>query len=96
MFDKLRPLGDKILVKRDETKEKTEAGIFLSDLSKEKQQTGTVIAVGNGKRDMQGILHPISVAKGDCIYFGKYSGLDLGEDYLILKEDEIVAVINPE
>ena len=93
MFEKIKPLSDRVLVKRIEGEEKTAAGIIIPDAAKEKAQTGAVIAVGPGARDAAGKTMPMGVKIGDTIYFGKYAGTDAGDDYLIIKEDEILGVI---
>jgi chaperonin GroES len=94
---KIRPLYDRIVVKRieDET-EKTAGGLFIPDSAKEKPQQGEVIAVGQGKRSDDGKLMPLDVKAGDRILFGKYSGSDIkmdGEEYMIMREDEVLGVL---
>ena len=95
---KIRPLYDRIVVKRiEETAEKTASGLFIPDSAKEKPQEGEVIAVGQGKRADDGKLIPLDVKPGDRILFGKYSGSDIkmdGEEYLIMREDEVLGVID--
>lgn len=93
MFEKIKPLSDRVLVKRVAQEEKTASGIIIPDAAKEKAQTGAVIAVGPGKRDASGTAIPMGVKVGDTVYFGKYSGTEAGDDYLIVKEDEILGVI---
>ncbi|MGB8367349.1 MAG: co-chaperone GroES [Candidatus Babeliales bacterium] len=93
MFEKLRPLGDRVLVKRMETEEKTGAGIIIPDAAKEKAQTGTVLAVGPGKKNTNGSVVPLEVQVGDVIYFSKYSGNEAGEDYLIIREEDVLGVV---
>ena len=93
---KIRPLGDRILVKRIKEEEKTKGGIIIPDTAKEKPQEGKVVAVGKGKMTDQGKLLPPDVKAGDKILFGKYSGSEVkleGEDHLILREDDILGVI---
>jgi chaperonin GroES len=93
---KIRPLGDRILVKRIKEEEKTKGGIIIPDTAKEKPQEGKIVAVGKGKRDDSGKLIPIEVKEGDKILFGKYSGSEFkleGEDLLILREDDILGII---
>ena len=95
---KIRPLYDRIVVKRIEEQETVRGGIIIPDSAKEKPQEGEVIAVGNGKRLENGTLVPLDVKAGDRILFGKYSGNDIkidDEEYMILKEDEILAKIGP-
>jgi chaperonin GroES len=92
----LRPLYDRLVVKRIEEKEQVQGGIIIPDSAKEKPQEGEVIAVGKGKRLDDGKLVPLDVKVGDRILFGKYSGNDIkinGEEYLILREDEVLGVI---
>ena len=93
MFEKLKPLGDRVLVKRVPEEEKTESGIIIPDSAKEKAQTGAVIAVGPGSRDISGNTIPMAVRVGDTVYFGKYTGTEAGKEYLIMKEDEILGVV---
>ena len=92
----VRPLHDRILVRRIEEKETIKGGIIIPDTAKEKPQEGEVIAVGNGKLLENGSKVPLDVKAGDRILFGKYSGTDIridGQEYLILREDEVLAVI---
>jgi chaperonin GroES len=94
---KIRPLYDRIVVKRitDEV-EKTAGGLFIPDSAKEKPQEGEVIAVGQGKRADDGKLIPLDVKPGDRILFGKYSGSDIkmdGEEFMIMREDEVLGVL---
>jgi chaperonin GroES len=94
---KLRPLHDRILVQRLDQGEQKKGGIIIPDSAKEKPQRGTVVAVGNGKRLENGQITPLDVKAGDEILFGKYSGSEVTIDdteYLILREDEILAVID--
>ena len=97
MAMKIQPLADRIVVKVLEAEEVTKGGIVLPDTAKEKPQEGEVIAVGNGKILDNGTKVPLDVKAGDKILFGKYSGTDIkldGEEYLILREDEVLAVIS--
>jgi chaperonin GroES len=92
---KIRPLGDRVLVRRIKEEEKTKGGIIIPDTAKEKPQEGKVIAVGKGKRE-DGKVLPLEVKAGDKILFGKYSGSEIkidGEEHLILREDDILGVI---
>jgi len=92
----LRPLHDRILVQRIEEEEQKFGGIIIPDSAKEKPQQGKVVAVGAGKADKDGKRIPLDVKQGDTILFGKYSGQEVrvdGEDYLIMREDEVLAVI---
>ena len=92
----VRPLHDRIIVRRLEEGEQQIGGIIIPDTAKEKPQQGTVIAAGNGKVKDDGKRIPLDVKAGDRILFGKYSGHEIkldGEEYLIVKEDEVLAVI---
>jgi chaperonin GroES len=94
-----RPLGDRVLVRRVEEEEKTRGGIIIPDTAKEKPQEGEVIAVGPGSRDDSGKLQALDVKAGDRILFGKWSGTEVklnGEDLLIMKESDILGVLEPE
>jgi len=93
---KIRPLQDRVIVKRLEEEEKTKGGIIIPDTAKEKPQEGKVIAVGKGKMTEEGKLIPLDVKVGDKILFGKYSGTEVkieGEEHLIMKEEDILGVI---
>ena len=93
-----RPLGDRVLVRRVEEEAKTKGGIIIPDTAKEKPQEGEVIAVGPGARDDSGKLQPLDVTVGDRILFGKWSGTEVkldGEDLLIMKESDILGVLEP-
>jgi chaperonin GroES len=93
---KIRPLHDRILVKREEEKEVKKGGIIIPDTAKEKPQEGKVIAVGNGKVNDEGKKVPLDVKAGDKILFGKYSGSEVkldDEEYLILREEDVLAII---
>jgi chaperonin GroES len=92
----VRPLHDRLLIKRIEEKETIKGGIIIPDTAKEKPQEGEVIAVGNGKKTDEGKVVPLDVKAGDRILFGKYSGTEIKLDdieYLILREDEVLGVI---
>jgi chaperonin GroES len=93
---KVRPLGDRVLVKRIEEEEKTKGGIIIPDTAKEKPQEGRVMAVGGGKTLEDGQVVPLELKTGDKILFSKYSGSDIkldGEEHLILREGDILGVI---
>ncbi|MCL5671763.1 MAG: co-chaperone GroES [Acidobacteria bacterium] len=93
---KLRPLHDRILIKRVEEKETVKGGIIIPDTAKEKPQEGEVVAVGTGKKTEDGKIIPLDVKAGDRVLFGKYSGNDIkidDQEYLILREDEILGVL---
>jgi len=94
---KIRPLHDRILIKRVEEREAARGGIIIPDSAKEKPQEGEAIAVGNGKRLENGKRVPLDVKAGDRILFGKYSGSEIkmdGEEYLILREDEVLGILS--
>ena len=93
---KFQPLHDRILIKRIEEKETAKGGIIIPDSAKEKQQEGEVLAVGHGRKTEDGKIIPLDVKVGDRILFGKYSGTEIkidNEDVLILKEEEVLGVI---
>ena len=93
---KIRPLHDRVLVKRIEAEEKTAGGLIIPDTAKEKPIQAEVVAVGAGKRDKDGKLHAPDVKPGDRVLFSKYSGTEVkidGEEHLIMREDDILAVI---
>src|SRR5262245_45023511 len=93
---KIRPLQDRVLVKRVAEENKTKGGIIIPDTAKEKPSEGEVVAVGNGSVQKDGKLRPVAVKKGDRILFGKYSGSDVkigGEEHLIMREEDILAVL---
>ena len=93
---KLRPLQDRILVKRVEEENKTKGGIIIPDSAKEKPAEGEIIAVGNGKLNEDGKRLDLDVKAGDRILFGKYAGTEIkveGEEYLIMREDDVLGVI---
>jgi chaperonin GroES len=93
---KIRPLHDRIVVKRLDATENKVGGLFIPDSAKEKPQEGEVVSVGNGKRGEDGKLIPLDVKAGDRILFGKYSGSDVkidGDEYMIMREDEVLGVL---
>lgn len=93
---KVVPLGDKLLVERLEAEEKTEGGIILPDTAKEKPKEGRVIAVGEGRVSDDGVRVPLQLKKGDRIIFSSYAGNEIkidGEEYLIMSEEDVLAVI---
>src|SRR5262252_6361760 len=94
---KIRPLYDRIVVKRVEQKEQMQGGLYIPDTAKEKPQEGEVVAVGQGKRLEDGKVVPLDVQVGDRILFGKYSGSDIkldNEEYLIMRDDEVLGVLD--
>ena len=96
---KIRPLQDRIVVKRLEGESKTKGGIIIPDTAKEKPIEGKVVAVGNGKILKDGKVRPLEVKVGDTILFGKYSGTEVkldGEEHLLIREDDVLAVTGSE
>jgi chaperonin GroES len=96
MIMSLRPLSDRILVERVEEDEKTKGGIIIPDTAKEKPAEGKIVATGNGRMGEDGKLLPMDVKVGDRILFSKYGGTDVkidGKDYLILRQDDVLGVI---
>jgi chaperonin GroES len=92
----LRPLQDRIIVKRVEEETKTAGGLFIPETAKEKPQRGEIVAAGNGKKTEDGKVLPLDVKVGDVVLFGKYAGTEVkvdGNDYLMMREDDILAVI---
>ena len=93
---KIRPLHDRVIVRRLEEERKSAGGIVIPDSAKEKPIQGEVIAVGTGKILEDGKVRPLDVKKGDKVLFGKYSGTEVkleGEEYLIMREDDILAIV---
>lgn len=93
---KLKPLGDRVLVKREDAEEKTSGGIIIPDTSKEKPSKGSVVAVGDGARDEKGNLIPMNLKVGDKVFFTKWGGTEIkvdDEELLIMKESDILAII---
>ncbi len=93
---RIKPLGDRVLIKPSEEKEKTKGGIVLPDTAKERPQEGEIVAVGEGKRTDDGKVIPLSLKVGDKVLYGKYSGTEItvdGEEYLIMREEDVLAVI---
>jgi chaperonin GroES len=93
---KIRPLQDRIIVKREDEETTTSGGIIIPDSAKEKPQEGKVIAVGKGKINEDGKLQPLDVKKGDKILFSKYAGTEInieGEEHLIIREDDVLGVV---
>ena len=92
----VRPLHDRVLVKRFDEEEKTKGGIIIPDTAKEKPAQGEIMAVGGGRVAENGTIRPLAVKKGDRILFGKYSGTEIkidGTEYLMMREDDILGVI---
>ncbi len=93
---KIKPLHDRIIVRRIKEEEKTKGGIIIPDTAKEKPQEGEVVAVGNGKRLEDGKVHPLEVKKGDKVLFGKYAGNEIkvdGDEWLIMREEDILGIV---
>ncbi len=93
---KLRPLNDRVIVKRLENEERSAGGIIIPDSAKEKPIQGKIIAVGNGKMKEDGTRAPMDVKEGDVILFGKYAGQEVkhgDEEYLIMREEDILAIV---
>ena len=93
----LKPLGDRIVVKTLDAQEKTKSGLVLPDSAKEKPQEGKVIAVGPGRLLDEGAVKSLEIKNGDRVLYGKYSGTEVsiqGDDYLILREDEVLAIVH--
>ncbi len=93
---KIRPLHDRVIVKRVDSEQKTKGGLYIPDTAKEKPIEGTVLAVGNGKILEDGTVRKLEVKEGDRILFGKYSGTEVkieGEEHLIMREDDILGVV---
>lgn len=96
-MSRIKPLYDRILIKRLESEQKTAAGIIIPDTAQEKTQLGKVIAAGSGRIAEDGSTKPLIIKEGDTILFGKYSGTEVkfdGEEYLIVKEDEVLGVVD--
>ena len=94
---KIRPLQDRVIVRRVKEEEKTKGGLYIPDTAKEKPIEGTVIAAGNGKVTEDGKVRPLAVKAGDKIVFGKYAGTEVkvdGQDRLILREDDILGIVD--
>lgn len=93
MFQKLRPLGNYVWVELIEKNEKTAGGLFIPDAAKEKTQTAKVLATGPGKQTSNGNLVPMQVAIGDVVFFGKFSGIAAGDKFMVLKEEDILGIV---
>ena len=93
MVEKLRPLHDRVLIKRVEQEEVTAGGIIIPDAAQEKAQIAQVVAVGPGKTTSEGKVIPLQVKEGDKVFFSKYAGVEAGDEYIIIREDEILGVV---
>jgi len=94
---KIKPLNDRVIVKRVEQEQKTSGGIIIPDTAKEKPQEGLVVAVGPGKRDDDGKRTALEVKEGDRILFGKYAGTEIkidGDEHIFMREDDILGILN--
>ena len=94
---RIKPLNDRVIVKRVEEEQKTAGGIIIPDTAKEKPQEGEVVAVGPGKRDDDGKRIALEVKEGDRILFGKYAGTEIkiaGEEHIFMREDDILGILN--
>ncbi|MBA3030601.1 MAG: co-chaperone GroES [Proteobacteria bacterium] len=94
---KIRPLNDRVVVKRVEEEQKTAGGIIIPDTAKEKPQEGKVLAVGPGRRDDKGKLVPMDVKVGDRVLFSKYAGSEIkidGKEHIVMREDDILGILN--
>jgi len=92
---KIKPLHDRVIVKRLEQAEKTKGGIIIPDSAKESPDEGTVIAAGPGRKDEKGVVSPLDVKKGDTVLFSKYAGTEIkveGEELIIMREDDILGI----
>jgi chaperonin GroES len=97
MSTKLTPLHDRIVIRRVEEAETSRGGIIIPDSAKDKPQEGEVIAVGKGKSNEEGKVHPLAAKAGDRILFGKYAGTEIkidGEDFLIMREEEVLGILS--
>lgn len=93
LIENLRPLNDRVLIKRLEPEEKSAGGIIIPDVAKEKVQMGKVMAIGRGTLLSTGEVQPLQLKVGDTVFFGKYSGTEADTDYVILKEEDILGVV---
>ena len=93
MVEKIRPLHDRVLVKRLANEEKTAGGLYIPDVAKEKAQTGKVIAVGTGRLLDDGKIAPMQVKVGDIVFLPKYAGTEASGEHVIIKEEEILGIV---
>ena len=93
MFQKLRPLHNNVLIKKIEEQTKTAGGLYIPDTAKQETQTGTIVATGTGIRNEKGELIPMTVKIGDTVFFGKYAGVKADEKFIVIKEEEILGII---
>ncbi len=92
-MNKIRPIADNVLLKRLKIENKTSSGIYLPDEAQEKSALGSVISLGKGRRDSHGNLTAPSVTIGDTVYFNKYAGTEIGNDHLIIRENDIIGIV---
>ena len=92
-MQKIRPLFDRLYVERIEIEEKTTGGLYIPEAAKEKGQTGKIVATGTGKVDASGNASDFHVKVGDVVFFGKYAGTDFDDKHVILKEDDVLGII---
>lgn len=92
-MNNIRPIADNILIKRIKAENKTPSGIILTDEAQEKSALGSVISLGKGKRDSHGNFITPSVSVGDTIYFNKYAGTEIGNDHLLIRENDIIGIV---
>lgn len=93
---KLKPLGDRVVIKPSEAKEQTKGGIVLPETAKEKPQEGKIVAVGTGKKTDDGKIVALTLKVGDIVLYGKYSGTEItvdGEEYLMVREEDVLAIV---
>lgn len=90
---KIRPLFDRVCVERIEVQKQTAGGLYIPEGSKEKGQTGKVVALGTGKISAQGVVQSFQVKEGDIVFFGKFAGTDVDDKYVVLKEEEILGIV---
>ncbi|MBP7854800.1 co-chaperone GroES [Candidatus Babeliales bacterium] len=93
MFEKLRPLHNNVLIKKEQDQQKTSGGLYIPDSAKQETHIGKIVAIGSGARNAQGELIPMTVKIGDTIFFGKYAGTKADEQYMVLKEEEILGIL---
>ena len=93
MVEKIRPLFDRVLIQRLAQEEKTQGGIIIPDTAKEKAQTGKVVAIGAGRIVGEGKIIPMQVKVGDVVFFGKYAGTETSNECVIIREDEILGIV---
>jgi len=93
MFQKLRPLGNHVWVELIEKNERTSGGLYIPDAAQEKTQTAKVLAVGPGKQSSSGTTIPMQVKVGETVFFGKFSGIQAGDKFMILKEEDILGIV---